>query len=252
MNVISRLTGLKNWTTNLMVRRGLRRWLVASLAIKLLVVAAALFSAVRAPGQNSSLVHHDLPATGDDSLRLSTSSWLFQKSDPPTQVRLHDLITIMVDEKSAVTSSGELDRRKTGTYDAELKSWIKLKGLSSLKPAPMSNGQPAANGTLDAEYQANAEMQTKDALTFSIAAEIVDIRPNGNLIVEAHHRIQVNEDIWVASLSGVIRREDVLPNNSVSSKNIAELMIEKKEVGNVRDGYRRGWLTRFYDRFMIF
>jgi flagellar L-ring protein FlgH len=56
----------------------------------------------------------------------------------------------------------------------------------------------------------------------------------------------------VASLSGVVRREDVHPDNTVLSQNIAELMVEKKEIGNVRDGYRRGWLTRLYDRFMIF
>ena len=157
----------------------------------------------------------------------------------------------VVDEKSAVTSTGQLDRRKTGTYDAQLKNWIHLNNWS-MKPSPMSNGQPEANGTLDSEYQADAELQTKDALAFNIAAEIVDIRPNGNLIIEAHHRLQVNEDVWVASLSGVIRREDVLPNNQVLSKNVAELMIEKKEVGDVRDGYRRGWLTKLYDRFSIF
>lgn len=237
--------------TSAALRRGLRVWLVVSLAIKLVIVAAAIFCAARAPGQNSSLFHHDLPANDQDALRLSSSSWLFQKSDPPAQVRLHDLITIYVDEKSAVTSSGQLDRRKTGKYDAQLKNWIRLDGWA-IKPAPMSNGQPEANGTLDSQYQADAELQTKDALTFKISAEIVDIRPNGNLIIEAHHKIQVNEDIWVASLSGVIRREDVLPNNSVLSQNIAELMIEKKEVGNVRDGYRRGWLTRLYDRLSIF
>jgi flagellar L-ring protein precursor FlgH len=240
-----------DWHTRPSVRRGLRWWLVISLAVKLLIVAGAAISAARARGQNSSLFHHDLPVTGQDPLRLSSSSWLFQKSDPPAQVRMHDLITIVVDEKSAVTSSGQLDRRKTGKFDAELKNWISLKPWS-LKPSPMSNGQPKANGTLDSQYQADAQLETKDALSFRISAEVVDVRPNGNLVVEAHHRIQVNEDVWVASLRGVIRREDVLPNNTVLSQNVAELEIEKKEVGNVRDGYRRGWLVRLYDRFSIF
>jgi flagellar L-ring protein precursor FlgH len=240
-----------NWHSRHSVRRGLRWWLVISLAVKLLIVAGAAISAARARGQNSSLFHHDLPVTGQDPLRLSSSSWLFQKSDPPAQVRMHDLITIVVDEKSAVTSSGQLDRRKTGKFDAELKNWISLRPWS-LKPSPMSNGQPKANGTLDSQYQADAQLETKDALSFRISAEVVDVRPNGNLVVEAHHRIQVNEDVWVASLRGVIRREDVLPNNTVLSQNVAELEIEKKEVGNVRDGYRRGWLVRLYDRFSIF
>src|SRR5947209_6646806 len=91
-----------NWRPSTGLRRGLQWWLMVSLAIKLLIVGMALFSTARVPGQNSSLFHHDLPAA-DQELRLSNSSWLFQKSDPPTQVRLHDLITIVVNEKSAVT-----------------------------------------------------------------------------------------------------------------------------------------------------
>jgi flagellar L-ring protein precursor FlgH len=241
-----------SWRRGNLLRRALRWWLILSLAAKLLIIAGAAFSAARAHGQDSSLFHHDLPVKGQDALRLSSSSWLFQKSDPPAQVRMHDLITIVVDEKSAVTSTGQLNRQKTGKFDAELKDWIHFAPGWSMKPSPMSNGQPKANGTLDSQYQAQADLETKDALSFKISAEIVDVRPNGNLVVEAHHRIQVNEDIWVASLRGVVRREDVLPNNTVLSQNIAELEIEKKEVGNVRDGYRRGWLVRLYDRFSIF
>ena len=78
------------------------------------------------------------------------------------------------------------------------------------------------------------------------------MRPNGNLVRERNRRIRINEDQWEQSLSGVVRREDVLPNNTVLSQNIAELSIDKREVGNVRDGWRRGWLTRWYDRFQVF
>ena len=116
----------------------------------------------------------------------------------------------------------------------------------------MRSGQPQANGTLDQEYQANTQLQTKDSLHFIISAEIVDIRPNGNMVVEAHRHIQIDEDIWDQSLTGVFRRQDMQPGNTILSENIAELSIDKREVGHVRDGYRRGWLTRLYDRFSIF
>ena len=154
-------------------------------------------------------------------------------------------------EKNALDSQGNVDRRKTGVFNAQLKNWVLLKNLS-LKSGSLTTGQPQANGTLDQEYQANMELQTKATLSFTIAASVVDIRPNGNLVLEAHKHVQDNEDIWDQSLSGLIRPQDVLPNNTVLSENIAELMINKKEVGHVRDGYRRGWLTRLYDRFSIF
>ena len=197
------------------------------------------------------MFHQDLPVDNGPALKVSTTSWLYQRVDPPTQVKLHDIIRIIVKEGSTLNSQGQVDRRKTGTYDFQLKNWVLLNHLN-LEPAPMRNGQPQANGTLDQEYQANTQLQTKDSLNFIISAEIVDIRPNGNLVVEAHRHIQINEDIWDQSLSGVFRVQDVQPNNSILSENIAELSIDKREVGHVRDGYKRGWLTRFYDRVSIF
>ena len=116
------------------MRRGLRWWLVISLAVKLLIVVGAAIQRRSCAGTEFEPVSpRSCRSRDQDPLRLSSSSWLFQKSDPPTQVRLHDLITIVVNEKSAVTSTGQLDRRKTGKFDAELKNWIHLehRGRSS-------------------------------------------------------------------------------------------------------------------------
>jgi flagellar L-ring protein FlgH len=219
--------------------------------LKSLVVFAAMLVCGRvAYGQNSSLFYEDIPNDGP-ALRVSSCSWVYQKTDPPPHLRVHDIVKILVQEKTALDSEGDVNRRKTGTFNAQLKNWIMLKGLS-LKSDPLTSGQPQANGTLDQEYQANMQLQTKASLSFVISAEVVDIRPNGNLVIEAHKKVQDNEDVWDQSISGLIRPQDVLPNNTVLSENVAELMINKKEVGHVRDGYRRGWLTRLYDRFSIF
>ncbi len=204
-----------------------------------------------AHGQNSSLLQRDLATDNAQGLTMANISWTYQRVDPPAQVKLHDLIKIIVKEASSVNSTGEMDRRKSQVYNWQLKNWIELDN-TSIKLAPQRQGQPQANSTLDSQSQANGALQTKEGLNFTITAEVVDIRPNGNLVVEAHHHVKINEDIWDQSLSGIFRRQDVLPNNTVLSENIAELSIDKREVGNVRDSYRRGWLNRLYDRFMIF
>ncbi len=242
---------MKTWRSRPMLKYGIRTWIVVSLLVKLILVGAAMYQVRRAHAQNASLMHRDLPEDERQSLRLSANSWYFQKIDPPSPLKLHDLITIQVTEQSAVKSSGQVDRRKTGKFDADLKNWLKLDGLN-LKPAKFANGDPRANGTLDSQYQANVNLQTNDSLTFKIEAEIVDIRPNGNLIVEAHKTIKENENVYERSLTGVVNRDDVQPDRTVKSEQIAELSIDKREMGHVRDGYRRGWLTRFYDRFSIF
>ncbi len=239
------------WWSRPVVKVGVRVWAVISLLVKLLLIAAALYHVRPAHAQSSSLLHRDLPEQDHQPLSLSNNSWYYLKEDPPSPIKVHDLISIKVNETSALKSDGSVDRRKQGKFDAQLVNWIRLDGLN-MKSAPMTGGSPQANGTLDSQYQANTNLQTDASLTFSIEATVADIRPNGNLIVEAHKTIRDNEDTWNMSLTGVVRRDDILPNNVVPSEKIAELSIDKKEAGHVRDGYRRGWLTRFYDRFSIF
>jgi len=81
---------------------------------------------------------------------------------------------------------------------------------------------------------------------------LVDKRPNALLVVEGRRTITNNHEVWEQSLTGVVRPEDVLPNNSVLSENVAELRITKREAGHVRDGYRRGWMLQWLDKYQPF
>jgi len=95
-------------------------------------------------------------------------------------------------------------------------------------------------------------MQTVESLKFEITATVQAVLPNGNLVLEAHRNLKVNEELWQVSLSGICRREDIQPGNVVLSNHVAELFIDKKELGIIRDGYRRGFVTRFLDTFSPF
>ena len=89
-------------------------------------------------------------------------------------------------------------------------------------------------------------------MEFKIACTVVDIRPNGVLVIEGRRSIRNNEEVWDLSLTGSVRPEDVLTNNTVLSENIADLRIYKREAGSVRDSYRRGWLMHWLDTYQLF
>jgi len=213
------------------------------------LVSILVLSAVpQAAGQSSSL----FGAPADRApLTLDEASWLYINVEPPREVRLHDIITIIVDETSQVISEGDVQRRKQANLNAALLDWLRLSGLD-LKPAPQSDGDLVVQGNLQSRLQAQSDLETLDSLQFTIAATVVDIRPNGNLVVEAHRDIYNNSEQWEFSLTGLIRPEDVTPANTVLSEDVADLTIRKREKGSVRDGYRRGWLLKFMDRFSLF
>ncbi len=210
-------------------------------------VAAGLWAAA-AGAQSSSDFG---PPEGPPRLRLYTDSWTAERPVEARQVRLHDLVTVIVSEQSVVTSEGEMDRKKKAEGSMTLEDWILLRGLTAI-PDPQSGGDPTISGKMENKLRSEAELETRDAMKFRIACTVVDIRPNGNLVLEGHRTIKNNNDTWEYALTGEIRPEDVLPNNTVLSENVAYLRIDKRESGHVRDGYRRGWLLRFLDTWQPF
>lgn len=202
-----------------------------------------------AQAQNSSLFQRALSKNENNVSHLQTSSWTYTPPVTPHQIDLHDTIVVRVDELARMQSEGEMDRRLTASYDAVLNDWIRLIGLKAIKPSRQSDGDPRIRGQLRQLYRADGELETRESLAFNIACSIVDIRPNGTLVVEGHRQIIVNNQSWELSLSGVVRRQDIGPDNVVLSRNIAELMIDKRERGHVRDSYKRGWLVRWIDEF---
>jgi flagellar L-ring protein precursor FlgH len=216
-------------------------------------VVAALFTAfvaltsAQAIAQRSSLYARN----EHGAIPLATSSLTYREVLPPREIKENDLVTIVVIESSQSLNSGEFDGRKTASIDAQLKSWIELDGLN-LKPAPQEDGDPRANGIYNNQFRAEGEIETRQALKFNITARVVEIRPNGNLVLEARKRVQDDDEILEASVMGIVRREDVDPRNRVTSDALAELSVFRRTVGHVRDSYKRGWLHRLYDRVAPF
>lgn len=178
---------------------------------------------------------------------LDAVSPYYTEPPVPKKIKLHDIITVVVREQSSYLSEGSVDRRKNGAYDAVIKDWVKLTSGLTLKPSAQSDGDPRASGTIQQTYRSESEMEIKDRLDLRIAATVVDIRPNGNLVVEAHKTIRQNREQLDASLTGIVRPEDILPDNTVLSEDVAELSLYKRERGHIRDSIRRGWATRLID-----
>lgn len=184
-------------------------------------------------------------------MTLEEYSWTYQKPIEPHPIRLHDIVTVMIDEKSVVISEGQMDRKKKAYGDLKLPDWVLFKGFS-LIPDPQSLGDPHVRGEVDNKMRSQANLETRDSMKFRMACNVVDIRPNGNLVIEGRRTIKNNDENWDYSLNGEIRAEDVLPNNTILSENVANMRLLKREEGHVRDGYRRGWFLQWLDKYQPF
>jgi flagellar L-ring protein precursor FlgH len=212
------------------------------------VVAGAGLFAGTAQAQRSSLYQQQQTA---GPLTLEHNSWLYVAMPPVREIQLNDLVTIVVNQSQSSVSEGEVQRITQSNIDARLRDWVRLQGFG-IKLAPQAAGDPRARASLDGQLRTNAEIETASQVQFKITARVVDIRPNGNLVLEAHNTVRDNDEVWEASLSGIVRREDIMPDNTIKSEKVAELSVHKRETGHVNDAYRRGWALRLYDKFKPF
>ncbi|MEM9185371.1 MAG: flagellar basal body L-ring protein FlgH [Planctomycetota bacterium] len=223
--------------------------------IALVPIATALAAALAAAAaaQDGGLLHSAAPDPSAP-LTLENSSYTFTPLPPEAEfreLRKEDIITVLVDYRTSTLSEGETETRKTASINGVLADWLGFDG-KSIFAAPQSRGDPTVTGTLNSQFRAEGDLETRDSLTFRIAAKIVDIRPNGNLVVEAHRTITINEEQWEQSLTGVVRRQSIGPDRTVRSDAVADLKIHKREVGTVRNAYSPGWLNSWWGRFKPF
>ena len=74
-------------------------------------------------------------------------------------------------------------------------------------------------------YVSEGKITTTEQLDYSITARVVDIRPDGRLVLEARKTMRVDDEIIENSLIGIARPEDFSPNNTVLSEKLAELRL---------------------------
>ncbi|MBI3864988.1 MAG: flagellar basal body L-ring protein FlgH [Planctomycetia bacterium] len=183
-------------------------------------------------------------------LRRQDVSWIYIDRPRPRKVGVHDIITVTVDEKSEVTQASRFNRQRNSVYTAQLKEWLRINEEGNLDIA--ASKSPGINGQLRSQLQSFGQGLSQEGMKYKIAATVVDILPNGTLILEAHKTIRTNNEVWEYSLTGRIRSQDVAGNNEVRSENVADLNITKRESGQVKDSTKQGWLQALYDFFLPF
>jgi len=100
---------------------------------------------------------------------------------------------------------------------------------------------------LENKYDGAASTVRAGELKARITVRVVQVRPNGDLMIEGSRTVQVNNEKEEIGLSGVVRPKDVSASNTVYSYLIADAKITYKGKGAVNTGARPGFLTRIFN-----
>lgn len=188
-----------------------------------------------------------IPNTGlpNTAPTLEDMSWIVIEKPLPRPLRVHDILTITVDDKSELIVDNRFNRSRISQLKAELKEFIRLGETGNLENAA-ANG-PTVDTALQSRLNSLGQIQSSEGIKYIVAATVVDIRPNGNLVLEARKRVRVNKDIWEYRLTGEIRPEKINRDFTAISEDIANMYIEKNQVGKVTQSTKRPWGVVLYD-----
>lgn len=206
------------------------------------------------PGATSERGEDEATATARRAaMALDGYSLMVVVPPKPRTFQKHDLIEIIINENTDQKFEQNLKTDKKYDIKASLK---KFPSLQSLLEGQIRNGDSQATADLDvgsnSKHEGDGEYERKDKFTARIAAEVVDVKPNGNLVLEARKSIDSNRESTLMVLSGVCRGQDITRSNTIQSSQLANLTLKTENDGDVKDAARKGLIPRVLETLFNF
>ncbi len=172
----------------------------------------------------------------------------------PPQYQLHDLIHIQVNETIVNRVNAQLNKRRNNQFQYSLEDFILiLDNLRLRADETIRDQKPGIDLSALNTEQKQFQFNRNDILRYSLQAEVVEIRPNGNLVLESHGDVRVNNEVYTYTMAGIASPLDIDPMKRViDSNHIASKSFELNVRGAARDGLKRGYITTLIDWFQPF
>ena len=96
------------------------------------------------------------------------------------------------------------------------------------------------------KFEGKVDTSQKNALLGTLTVTVIDVLPNGNLLVSGEKQMGLNEGTEYVRFSGVVNPSTISSANVVTSTQVADARIEFKGRGEMDSAQAMGWLTRFF------
>jgi flagellar L-ring protein precursor FlgH len=153
-----------------------------------------------------------------------------------------DILTIVVAESAVAQSSQSKSASRESSVQDAISRFI-YPGLGTHK------GQlPGVGGGGASSYSGGGDVSNSQSLSARAAVTVIDVLPNGNLVLEGVRVVTFSGETQYFVLRGIVRTDDIARDNSVISTNIADARVEFYAEGSLTEAQKRGWLAKVYEK----
>ena len=161
-------------------------------------------------------------------------------------MRLHDLVSVVVSESLAASTDGSVKNSRASSASSQISSLI---GLLHTGNALQNLVKQSSAAGLNAQ----GTSATSSSLSTTLGGQVVEVLPNGMLVIEAAREVEFSQQTQTIVLRGLVRPEDISQQNQVLSTAISNLELQVRGKGIVTDYTRRpNVLVRLLQRALIF
>ncbi len=162
----------------------------------------------------------------------SENSSMFEDRRAPRARKIGDILTILVTESTSASNSSAIDTQKEAALNWTGPGGLKLPGFS-------------LSGDATNEFKGEGTTQRSQSIQARVSVHVVDVRPNGDLVLEGSRVIDINGESEVIYITGSINPFVIPVTNVIESFRVANLQVSYKGKGVLTEGARPGFLIRF-------
>ena len=145
--------------------------------------------------------------------------------------RVNDIVMIRITENTNASQTGQVKTSRQGSANTSVTALAgKLSAANNLQNLLNANSNNSLNG--------QGASTSNTTFTTILAGRVIQVLPNGNMVIEATRDVDINNERTTAIVHGIIRPGDVAADNSVLSGSVSDLQLQLKGKGVVSDSTR--------------
>lgn len=158
-------------------------------------------------------------------------------------MQVEDVITVLIVEDAKATNDAKTSTNKAQDASVDIKPLaVEWAGVPTEYTPSVGFG-----GGVKQKYDGSGRTSRAGEVKATVSARIVAVYDNGNLLIEGNKEVEINSEKEILRVSGIVRPEDISPDNTILSEKIADSRIQYTGQGDTHQASRPGLLARFFN-----
>lgn len=174
--------------------------------------------------------------------------------------KINDIVTINIVESLSGSGTADTTTKRNSSAEYGVDNMLGMKKNYNFTNTPLiqklyakdAEFEFSAKGSSISQFKGEGDTNREGELIATVTAKVVEVLPNGNLVLAARKELTINEEKQILVFSGIARPDDISSDNTILSAKIADAKVYYVGDGVIHDKQKPGWLVRALDKVWPF